>query len=250
MLDDLGMDGSSDTTRDQGQAAARRASDDIGARFAAVMAPPFAEEPVDLAAYLLDPPPSAARVEQLDRRRRIVRIGSLVAAGVLVVVLLAPMPGRGGGSEARAGRQGAPSVESGTDAIDTAYPVRVDSPAPLVRRHAIRTRRTGARRVPAVRRSPRAVTSRAGGLVSGSRVATRVIPAHPAPRASAAAHARAPAQVGGGGSAGQSANGGGVAGPAASGGGGGGPVAVGSSGAAANTSSDAPTSGDGVGVAG
>lgn len=93
--------------------------DEIGARLAAVMQP--AAEPVDVAAYLLHPPPTADAIARRDRQRRFVRTGSLVGAALLAVVLLVPLPGRD--------HEGA-SPHADPVASDTAapYPQRVDVP--------------------------------------------------------------------------------------------------------------------------
>lgn len=231
MFDALGMDGTDDLTSPDAVRPARPDHADIKARFAAVLQPPV-EEPVDVSAYLLHPPPSAAELERRDRRRLVVRWGSLAAAGVLGVILLVPMPG--GGDVTPVGPDGSGArVEQ---VADDSYPQRVDVPlAPA--------RRPTATRVKAPANAARATVARPVATTVGRRPAAAAVHRQPVTRRPPAA-TRAP-QAGSqqGVSSAQSASSAGTAPAPAN------PVAP-PNGEGVTSSTDAPTVDEGVGTSG
>lgn len=71
--------------------------EDLRRRFDDVMGEPLVplepiEPPVDLRAYLLDPPPTPEQAERIERRRLLVRRVSLGVTAIIAVLLLAPWP--------------------------------------------------------------------------------------------------------------------------------------------------------------
>ncbi|MCW2926781.1 MAG: hypothetical protein JWM86_749, partial [Thermoleophilia bacterium] len=102
--------------------------------FEAVIGSPSEEDPpLDVRAFLLDPPPSSEQLAATERRVQLVRRGSLAAAAIVAVVLVAPIPSRGGGpatEDAGAAGLGAPAVEA------PVLPIRVDVP-PVARRRPV-----------------------------------------------------------------------------------------------------------------
>ncbi|MCW2949607.1 MAG: hypothetical protein JWN41_620 [Thermoleophilia bacterium] len=141
----------------------------IGTRFAAVVQP-APHPPVDVAAYLLDPPPSPADVERTERRRRFVCIGSLVAAVVVCAILLLPV---------REGRDHAPPAESPDMSVNVdsqGFPQRVDEPVASRRsskRHAKRVPRTTRRGLSRQAALATAALQRGGSMRSSSSSAPR-----------------------------------------------------------------------------
>jgi hypothetical protein len=175
----------------------RRVLDVVGARRA---------EPVDVRAYLLDPPATPEQVELAARRRRRVRHGSLAAAALVSVVLVAPWPGGAPGpstTPAAPATTSSPITAAATDeppsSTDAAAagPVRLDRPAPRAARAAtprrtavprgLRVAPIGSRPTPAVTtsRPPAAAPPRAS---SAPTVAPRPAPTTASrPQASGAA---------------------------------------------------------------
>jgi hypothetical protein len=161
----------------------------IGRRFEDVMGGSEPEAPpVDVRAYLLDPPPTAAELERQARRRLLVRRGSVALAALVAIVLVAPWPS-GADPQSPAAAPDQPTATSG--AVDepsaTTLPVRVDRPvhAPVIhRRHA-------RRRAPAPRQQVPVSTPRV------ARISVQPRHAAPSPKPASTAPA-APASPGGG----------------------------------------------------
>lgn len=140
------------------------------------------DDPVDVRAYLLDPPPTAEQLERVERRRLLVRRGSIAATAVLAVVLLAPWPGSGAAQRDEAAVAAVPAAA--TDAEPTqALPVRVDVPP---RARPARARPARARpRPPATSPAPAPaqdpIPSRPAPATSSPAAQPRPRPADPAP---------------------------------------------------------------------
>lgn len=149
--------------------------DDIRRRFEAVTGVPD-EPPVDLRAYLLDPPPTAEEQARRDRQRTLVRRGSIAASALIAIVLLAPWPST---KTPTATAEPAADVQQTPTTQTPELPVRVDVPASRPRAASRRVDRPPRREA----RSTRVITSR-------SERPSRA-PAAPAPPAAAPVHAPA-----------------------------------------------------------
>lgn len=82
--------------------------------------------PVDVRAYLLDPPPTAEQVARLERRRLLVRHGSIAACALVAVLLLAPWPN--GEDDRTIARAADPGPLATAPAAQPELPQRVDVP--------------------------------------------------------------------------------------------------------------------------
>lgn len=129
--------------------------DAVRGQFEQVMAP--AQEPVDVRAYLLDPPPTAEEAERAERRRQLVRRGSIVATVVIGLVLLAPWPRTG---ESRSSSPQAPHASTATTPSEPVGAVRVDADMPAAVPARQPRPRAGRQRMQRARAAPSSAAAR------------------------------------------------------------------------------------------
>lgn len=110
--------------------------DEVRHAFDDVMAPP---PPVDVRAYLLDPPPLPEELARRERMRLLVRRGSIAGTALLAVILLAPWPDRSD-PEARAPSGTAAAPAAAPDPRASTLPERVDMPPLRARPRSARAR--------------------------------------------------------------------------------------------------------------
>ncbi len=152
---------------------------------------PPTDAPVDVRDYLLEPPPTVEQLEQRERLRRRVRIGSIAVAVVVGALLLVPAPSREDGAAVPPGAAGiddgmapngapsAPDAPAGHgDVVDRA-PVRAQRlDAPAAAPAAVPQRRSS----PAPSR-PRPAPTTAATPAPTRPAVTKPAPTRPAPTA-------------------------------------------------------------------
>lgn len=153
--DDIGMDDAISHEGGSGVDAARRASlRDVQARLQEMLdgkarrearpeMPPAQPVPINISAYLLDPPPSQADQAGRERRRVLVRRWSIGVSFAIALVLVLPMPGAQEPNPAKEPASSTESLRTASAETAAAEPtgapaapaaVRVDRPTPTPRR--------------------------------------------------------------------------------------------------------------------